>query len=32
MYPHLYGQEDSNPATIRQAALNLIDQVREILN
>ncbi len=32
MYPHLYGQEDSNPATIRQAALNLIAQVREILN
>ena len=31
MYPHLYGQEDSNQATIRQAALILIDQVRGIL-
>ena len=32
MYPHLYGSEDSNKDTIRQAALNLIDQVNEILN
>lgn len=31
MYPHLYGREDSNQATIRQAAINLIDQVRGIL-
>lgn len=31
MYPHLYGSVDSNQATIRQAALDLITQVREIL-
>ena len=32
MYPHLYGRGDSNQATIRQAALDLISQVREILD
>ena len=31
MYPHLYSSEDSNQATIRQAAVNLIRQVQEIL-
>ena len=31
MYPHLYGSDDSNKDTIRQATLNLISQVREIL-
>ena len=31
MYPHLYGSVDSNQATIRQASLDLITQVREIL-
>ncbi len=31
MYPHLYGSEDSNQETIRQAALDLITQVRELL-
>lgn len=32
MYPHMYGAADSNPDTIRQAAIDLIVQVREILN
>ena len=32
MYPHLYGSENSNKETIRQAAIDLIAQVREILN
>ena len=32
MYPHQYGSSDSNPETIRQAALALITQVKEILN
>ena len=31
MYPHLYGREDSNKNTIRQAALDLIVQVKDIL-
>jgi orotidine-5'-phosphate decarboxylase len=31
MYPHLYGSEDSNKDTIRQAAIDLIAQVNEIL-
>ncbi|MEM8677374.1 MAG: orotidine-5'-phosphate decarboxylase [Cyanobacteria bacterium P01_G01_bin.67] len=31
MYPHLYGSPDSNKKTIRQAALDLITQVNEIL-
>lgn len=31
MYPHLYGREDSNKDTIRQAAIDLIGQVKEIL-
>ena len=31
MYPHLYGSEDSNKDSIREAALNLIEQVNEIL-
>ena len=31
MYPHLYGSADSNQATIRQAALDLITQVTGIL-
>jgi orotidine-5'-phosphate decarboxylase len=31
MYPHLYGSEDSNRDTIRQAASNLIEQVNNIL-
>ncbi len=31
MYPHLYGSEDSNKDTIRQAAINLVVQVNEIL-
>ena len=31
MYPHLYGAKDSNQDTIRQAASNLIAQVKEIL-
>lgn len=31
MYPHLYGAIDSNPDTMRQAALDLITQVREVL-
>ena len=31
MYPHQYGSADSNRDTIRQAALDLITQVREIL-
>lgn len=30
MYPHLYGSNASNKETIRQAALDLITQVREI--
>ncbi|WP_019507154.1 orotidine-5'-phosphate decarboxylase [Pleurocapsa sp. PCC 7319] len=32
MYPHQYGSADSNQETIRQAALDLIAQVQEILN
>ena len=32
MYPHLYGSEDSNKNTIRQAAIDLTTQVQEILN
>ena len=31
MYPHLYGSEDSNKDTIRQAAIDLISQVNEII-
>ena len=31
MYPHLYGSEDSNKDTIRQAAIDLINQVQKIL-
>ena len=31
MYPHLYGAPDSNRQTIRQAAVDLIAQVRTIL-
>lgn len=31
MYPHLYGSEDSNRATIRKTALDSIAQVRGIL-
>ena len=31
MYPHLYGSEDSNKETIRQAAIDLISQVKGIL-
>ncbi|MGF1589002.1 MAG: orotidine-5'-phosphate decarboxylase [Pleurocapsa sp.] len=31
MYPHLYGSVDSNQETIRQAALDLIAQVKKIL-
>ena len=31
MYPHLYGAKDSNPDTIRQAAIDLIAQVKGIL-
>ena len=31
MYPHLYGSEDSNKDTIRQAAIDLISQVNQIL-
>lgn len=31
MYPHTYGANDSNPDTIRQAAVDLITQVRGIL-
>ena len=31
MYPHLYGSEDSNKNTIRQAAIDLISQVNGIL-
>ena len=31
MYPHLYGSENSNKDTIRQAAIDLIGQVNEIL-
>ena len=31
MYPHLYGSSESNQATIRQAALDLIAQVKGIL-
>lgn len=31
MYPHLYGSQESNKTTIRQAALDLITQVQEIL-
>ncbi len=31
MYPHLYGSADSNRDTIRQAAIDLIAQVRKIL-
>ena len=31
MYPHMYGAADSKPDTIRQAAIDLITQVREIL-
>lgn len=31
MYPHLYGSEDSNKETIRQATLNLIEQVKGIV-
>ncbi|MBE9047331.1 orotidine-5'-phosphate decarboxylase [Pleurocapsales cyanobacterium LEGE 10410] len=32
MYPHLYGSEDSNKNTIRQAALDLIALGKKILN
>ena len=32
MYPHKYGAKESNKETIRQAALNLIGQVKEILD
>lgn len=32
MYPHQYGATDSNKKTIRQATLDLIEQVKEILN
>ena len=32
MYPHLYGAKDSNQDTIKQAALDLITQVNEILS
>ena len=31
MYPHLYGSADSNKATIRQAGLELINRLREML-
>ncbi|MCC0177222.1 orotidine-5'-phosphate decarboxylase [Waterburya agarophytonicola K14] len=31
MYPHLYGSEDTNRDTIRQAAIALIAQVQDIL-
>ena len=31
MYPHLYGSKDSNKETIRQAAIDLIGQVNEII-
>ena len=31
MYPHLYGSADSNKDTIRQAAIDLIGQVNEII-
>lgn len=31
MYPHLYGSKDSDPATIRQAAIDLIRQVQALL-
>lgn len=31
MYPHSYGSKDSNKDTIRQAAIDLISQVKEIL-
>ena len=31
MYPHLYGNKDSNKDTIRQAAIDLVDRVKEIL-
>jgi orotidine-5'-phosphate decarboxylase len=31
MYPHLYGAADSNQETIRQATIDLIGQVKEIL-
>lgn len=31
MYPHLYGAGDSNQETIKQAAIDLIVQVKEIL-
>ena len=31
MYPHLYGSQDSNHETIRQAALDLIAKVNKIL-
>jgi orotidine-5'-phosphate decarboxylase len=32
MYPHLYGSSESNKTTIRQATLDLIAQVREIVD
>jgi orotidine-5'-phosphate decarboxylase len=32
MYPHLYGSSESNQTTIKQATLDLIAQVKEILN
>ena len=32
MYPHLYGDTQSNPASIRQATVNLIAQVDTILS
>jgi orotidine-5'-phosphate decarboxylase len=32
MYPHLYGSSESNQTTIKQATLNLIAQVQEILD
>lgn len=31
MYPHIYGSADSNKDTIRQAALDLISQVRKLM-
>ena len=31
MYPHMYGAADSNKDTIRQAAIDLIAQVKEII-
>lgn len=32
MYPHMYGSEDSNKDTIRQAAIDSIERVRSIIN